>query len=161
MKICNFGGRINEERCIAHHNGCLYIGNPMQKHFARSLQTLPAVIDTVSSFCREHGANGDAVFALSFAVEEIFTNMVKYNPSGPADVTVSMDITQENVRITLEDDQDHDFDPTRSPDPDFEDALSKRQPGGLGLYLVRTMVRGVAYERQGTRNIISLSHPLE
>jgi len=133
----------------------------MLKRFSRSLQTLPSVIDTVSTFCREHGANGDAVFALSFAVEEIFTNMVKYNPSGPADVSLSLGVTEKDLTIRMEDEQEHDFDPTQSPEPDFDDALSKRQPGGLGLYLVRTMIRGVSYTREGSRSIITLTHPLE
>ena len=133
----------------------------MQKHFARNLQTLPNIIETVSSFCRKHGATGDSVFAFSFAVEEIFTNMVKYNPDGPTEVLMSMNVMERDLTVMLEDEQEGDFDPTAAPDPPFEKEISERKPGGLGLYLVRKMVRHVDYERRGTRNIITLTHPLE
>ena len=134
---------------------------PMQKRFARDLQTLPHVVETVSAFCREHGATGDSIFALSFAVEEIFTNMVKYNPDGPAEVSISLGKEQKDVRVILEDDQEHEFDPTDAPQPAFGEELSKRKPGGLGLYLVKKMVNDVSFERKGIRNIITLTHPLE
>ena len=133
----------------------------MQKRFARNLQTLPSVIETVADYCREHGATGDSVFALSFAVEEIFTNMVKYNPTGPAEVSLSFQIAERDLTIRLEDEQEGEFDPTTSPDPAFDEELSKRKPGGLGLYLVRKMIHRVTYERNEARSIITLTHPLE
>ncbi len=133
----------------------------MQKRFARSLETLPVVIDTVSRFCRTNGASGDSVFALSFAVEEIFTNLVKYNPDGPPEVSLSLAASPKDLTITVEDEQETDFDPTAAPDPPFGEELAKRKPGGLGLYLVRKIVRHVEYARKDTHSTITLSHPLE
>jgi len=133
----------------------------MQKRFARTLQTLPGIIEVVSTFCRTHGATGDSVFAVSFAVEEIFTNMVKYNPEGPPEVSLSLSVDMKDLTVTLEDEQTGDFDPTTVPEPPFDQDLSDRKPGGLGLYLVRKMVQRVDYERKDTRSIITLTHPLE
>lgn len=101
------------------------------------------------------------MFALSFAVEEIFTNMVKYNPAGPADVAMSLAATEKELTVTMEDEQEGEFDPTKAPDPPFGLELAKRKPGGLGLYLVRKMVQRVEYERKDARSIITLTHPLE
>lgn len=133
----------------------------MEKRFPRSLETLPVVIEAVSSYCSEQGAAGDSAFAISFAVEEIFTNMVKYNPKGPSDVLLSLGRRGSELVVTMEDEQEHDFDPTASPDPAFEKALSDRKPGGLGLYLIRKMVRNVEYRRDAQKSIITLTHPLE
>jgi anti-sigma regulatory factor (Ser/Thr protein kinase) len=133
----------------------------MQKQFSRSLQTLPQVMEVVSSFCQQHGAAGGSSFAISFAVEEIFTNMVKYNPDGPLEVSLSFEKNKTHLVVTLEDEQDHDFDPDKAPDPDFDEAMANRKPGGLGLYLVRKMVQKVDYRRQEKKNIVTLTHPLE
>ncbi len=133
----------------------------MQKRFARDLQTLPSVIEAVTAYCREHGASGDSLYAMSFAVEEIFTNMVKYNPDGPKDVALSFATADKALVVRLEDEQEHSFDPTASPDPDLELKLAERKPGGLGLYLVRKMIRNVLYERSDKRSVVTLTHPLE
>jgi anti-sigma regulatory factor (Ser/Thr protein kinase) len=97
-------------------------------------------------------------FVITFAVEELFTNMVKYNPSGPPDVHVSADVRDGSIVVRLEDEQEHQFDPTQAPDPDVHKSISERRPGGLGLFLVRKMVDNVEYLRDGRKSIITLTH---
>jgi anti-sigma regulatory factor (Ser/Thr protein kinase) len=133
----------------------------MERLYPRSMETLPIILEAVAAFCAGHGAAGDSTFVISFAVEEIFTNMVKYNPLGPDNVSLTLMSKGNDLVVTLEDEQDHMFDPTTSPDPEFEKSLSERRPGGLGLFLIKKMVRKVEYRREGRRNTITLTHPLE
>jgi anti-sigma regulatory factor (Ser/Thr protein kinase) len=49
------------------------------------------------------------------------------------------------------------FDPTTRPDPNVEAPLAEREPGGLGLMLIRRMVDQVRYRREGERNILGLA----
>ena len=74
---------------------------------------------------------------------------------------MSLGVMEKDLTIRLEDEQEGAFDPTASPDPAFDEELSKRKPGGLGLYLVRKMIHRVEYERKEARSVITLTHPLE
>lgn len=98
---------------------------------------------------------------MTFAVEEVFTNMVKYNPSGPPMIEMQADLLDGRFIVRLVDDQAHDFDPLAAPDPDLQQRISERKPGGLGIYLVKAMVQSVGYERNGTVNTITLAHPAD
>ena len=133
----------------------------MPMRFARSLDTLPEVMQAISSYCTRSGATGSSAYAISFAVEEIFTNMVKYNPNGPEHIALSMDTKDGRLVVSLEDIQEQEFDPTKAPDPPFGADISTRKPGGLGLFLVRKMVDRVDFRREGGKSIITISHPLE
>ena len=44
------------------------------------------------------------------------------------------------------------FDPTQAPPPKLNAALEERRIGGLGVYLVRTMMDEIAYRRSDGRN---------
>lgn len=48
------------------------------------------------------------------------------------------------------------FDPTASAEPDVALPLEQREPGGLGLLLLRRMTDGVRYSRDGGRNVVTL-----
>jgi anti-sigma regulatory factor (Ser/Thr protein kinase) len=49
------------------------------------------------------------------------------------------------VQVTLVDPGVDRFDVTRAPDADVQRRIEDRQPGGLGLHLVRRMVDSIEY----------------
>ncbi len=98
---------------------------------------------------------------MTFAVEEVFTNMVKYNPSGPSTIGFGADVHDGRLVVRLVDDQAHEFDPLTAPDPDLQKKIAERKPGGLGIYLVKAMVQSVEYDRNGTVNTITLAHSVD
>jgi serine/threonine-protein kinase RsbW len=51
----------------------------------------------------------------------------------------------EAVRVTLTDPDADDFDPRAAPAPDVGAPLERREPGGLGLHLVRRLVDTLEY----------------
>jgi sigma-B regulation protein RsbU (phosphoserine phosphatase) len=82
---------------------------------------------------------------VDLAIEELFTNMVKYGESG-GNVTVEIVAVPGGVEVTLvEHDAGHAFDPTRGPEVDTAAPLEARTPGGLGLHLVRKLVDAIDY----------------
>jgi serine/threonine-protein kinase RsbW len=129
--------------------------------FDRTLDALPGLLRTVSEFYRTNGATEHVVHLLSFAVEELFTNMVKYNPSGPPTVELSLDHQNGRAVITMRDEQDSDFSIMDAPEPAFDRPIEERAPGGLGLYLVKKMIESVQVSRVAKKNTIIMSHPLE
>lgn len=130
----------------------------MATPYPRSISALTDIMRDLRSYCQEHHVSGSAEYVMTFAVEEVFTNMVKYNPSGPPTIGLQTELRERQLVVRLIDDQAHEFDPLAAPDPDLQKKISDRKPGGLGIYLVKSMVQSVQYERHGTINTITLAH---
>jgi len=84
--------------------------------------------------------------AIDFAVEELFTNMVKYSTMSSAAVRIDLARIDGGVQVTLTDYDVEPFDVTRAPDADIELPIEQRKPGGLGLHLIRRLVDSIEYE---------------
>ncbi len=53
------------------------------------------------------------------------------------------------------------FNPLQADPPDLSRGLADRPIGGLGVFLVRGMVDSIAYRRDGDRNILSFTFPID
>ena len=51
------------------------------------------------------------------------------------------------------------FNPLEADPPDLSRGLADRPIGGLGVFLVRSMVDSIAYRRDADRNILSFTFP--
>ena len=103
------------------------------------------------------GAGPEARYQAQFAVEELGTNIIKYGYDDQGEHTIRLSVACEAdvFRICLEDDG-HEFNPCLSPEPDPNLSLQERTPGGWGLSLVRRMLAGLEYARQGDRNVTTV-----
>ena len=90
------------------------------------------------------GVGTDVRNAVDFALEELFTNVVKYG-RGVRPVTIAVAAIPRGLEVVFEDPDAEDFDVTRAPDADTALPLAQRQPGGLGLHLLKRMVEGLEY----------------
>ena len=116
------------------------------RSFARSFDALPAIVEfTAESFARE-GIDPALAPAVDFALEELFTNMVKYSPESVADVRIELTGIAGGVEVTLTDYDVEPFDVTAAPDADISLPLEARRPGGLGLHLIRRLLDSIDYE---------------
>ena len=120
-----------------------------------SLTALMRAIEELDSCLDGWGADANARYLAQLAVEELGTNIIKYGYDDQKDhlirVTVARD--EQVFRISIEDDG-HEFNPCLAPEPDPNRNLQERAPGGWGLSLVRRLVAGLHYERQGSRNVV-------
>ena len=83
---------------------------------------------------------------VDLALEELFTNMVKYSRASDAAVHVSIVPIAEGVEVTLTDYDVEPFDVTNTPDIDITLPIEQRRPGGVGLHLIRRMVDSIEYD---------------
>jgi phosphoserine phosphatase len=115
-------------------------GAAATRSFRRSFDSLAAIF----AFTAETMGPGLAR-TVDFVLEELFTNVVKYGP--PSDVPVRIDVARiaGGVEVTLTDSDAEAFDVTRAPQADTRLPLEQRQPGGLGIHLVRKMVDSIDY----------------
>jgi anti-sigma regulatory factor (Ser/Thr protein kinase) len=114
--------------------------------FPRSFDSIEAIFEFTSDFFARQQIDPRLLAPVDLAVEELFTNMVKYSPGGDAAVRIDLAKVAGGVEVTLTDHNVEAFDITRSPEVDVNLPIEQRKPGGLGLYLVRRLVDSMGYE---------------
>jgi len=114
----------------------------------------------VSHFCAEHALGEQAEFDLNLVLEELFTNAVQHGgcEGMSAAVRIELKSLSEGVFIEIAD-RGKPFDPTTTATPDLDTPLEMRQIGGLGIHLVRQIVRDLRYERVGGWNRLTMLRP--
>jgi serine/threonine-protein kinase RsbW len=128
----------------------------MEARFLRTLESLPLLFDFVADFVARNRIDEAAAYAVALAVEEIFVNMVRYNPGITDGVAVSLSKDADRVVIKLTDFGGRPFDLTKAERIGTALPLAARRPGGLGLHLTRSLMDEIAYEYESGRGITTL-----
>lgn len=117
----------------------------MKRAFARSNDSLAALYE----FAEEILAAGDVAdatrFAVHLALEELFVNMVKYNPDAQGDIDIEVTV-EDKVTVILTEYGVAEFDVTVPKKVDTNAPLEERTPGGLGVYLIQNLADSLDYE---------------
>ena len=117
-----------------------------ERAFERSFDSLPALVEFTSEAFSTLDIDPRLLPTVDLAVEELFTNMVKYGTGSNAAVRIDVIAIDGGVEVTV---IDHDVEPvdgTRAPDVEIHAPIGEREPGGLGLHLIRRMADSVDYE---------------
>jgi anti-sigma regulatory factor (Ser/Thr protein kinase) len=133
----------------------------MQKSFRRDIRSLNEVFDFLESCVALQGLAESAAFKMKFAVEEVFTNFVKYNSQGPGEISIAISIDADNLVVQLIDYETVPFDITKKEDVNVNLPIEQRNPGGLGIHLVKAMLDNVEYDHTDSKSTITLTMKLE
>lgn len=114
--------------------------------FARSFDSLPAIVAFTEDVFASERIDPSLRTVIDLAIEELFTNMVKYSTGSKADVRIEMTGIDRGVEVTLIDYDVDRFDVTARPDVDVSLPIEQRKPGGLGLHLIRRLLDSIQYE---------------
>jgi len=122
-------------------------------------ERLIAVREFVSAAAKEFGFSDDEVSKITLAVDEACTNIIKhaykYDPGKTIVVTVRGRNGSFEIAIM---DTGRDFNPTAVPSPDMKEYLSHYRRGGLGMYLMKSLMDKVEYKIQpGQMNEVRLT----
>lgn len=132
----------------------------IEKKFPKEFESLKAIFEVVSEFSASNNLDESQAFSIKFSIEEVFTNMVKYNP-GASEVTISLGREGSAIRIGFVDEEKKPFDITKKGDIDPALPIENRKPGGLGIFLVKKIMDNVEYSHDGVHSRITLTKYLE
>jgi serine/threonine-protein kinase RsbW/sigma-B regulation protein RsbU (phosphoserine phosphatase) len=134
----------------------------MQKKFKREISSLEQVFDFIDQYFSGNAVGQSVLFSVKFVIEELFTNMVKYNISDlQSDILLSLDKHGKRLIITLTDFGVDRFDITEVQDADVSLSLEDRKVGGLGVHLIKRMVDSIEYRYNNRESTITLTKNLE
>ena len=111
----------------------------------------------VEQFCAANGLDGEAAFQLNLALEELFVNAVRHGGcDGMADAAhIWLRVEAGGVQVEFRD-RGRAFDPTGAPAAGLLTPLAEREGGGLGIHLVREIMREIEYRREGDWNVLRM-----
>lgn len=122
-------------------------------------ENLSQIRDFISSSASEAGFSKDDIDNMILAVDEACTNVIKhaykYSPDG--DIVIEIKYNNSAFTITIED-NGISFNPDVVPSPDLQKYYREHRVGGLGMYLMKTLMDEVKYNSvPGKFNRVSLT----
>lgn len=123
-----------------------------------STANLVVVRNFVSEAAFSSGIDEDTTNRIVLAVDEACTNIIRHAYKNintkPIEVSIIQNKNKFEVVIT---DYGKPFDPNSIKNPDVKDYLKNYKKGGLGMFLMRSLVDDVEYRRdEGEKNVVRL-----
>ncbi len=124
-----------------------------------ALENISAFRGFIEQACFQMGLDEDITFDFKLVVDEACTNIIThgYRKADPGLITITFEKDKENAKLTIHD-KGVSFKPENASEPDVESDWEKRQPGGLGLFIIKNMMDEVNYEsKDKTGNYLLLT----
>ena len=125
------------------------------------LSELERLTAVVAQFCTGCALDDAAEFELNLVLEELFVNSLRHGGcEGMRDCAqVRMRCAANGVEVEYRD-RGRPFDPTSAPNVNIHAPLAERSDGGMGIHLVRGIMRELRYEREGEWNRVTMLRPV-
>ena len=122
------------------------------------VENLPTLTAAIEEELDKTDCPMKAKIQIDVAVDELFSNISRYAyapDTGTVTVRFEYDGDERAVTITFTD-RGVPYDPTQKEDPDVTLPAEERTVGGLGIFLVKQTMDGIAYRREDGSNILSI-----
>lgn len=128
-----------------------------QKTVPASTEYLIEVRDFVSEHARSHGFTEKQINDIRLAVDEACTNIIKhaYHYDDSKQFVIEMDFRDHNVTVFIID-SGAGFDPTKYQKPDLQDQIKRKKRGGMGIYLIKSLMDEVSYSKKNDENVLRM-----
>ncbi|MCM1056607.1 MAG: ATP-binding protein [Firmicutes bacterium] len=127
-----------------------------------TLESIPVITAFVDEQLKQLDCPVKAQAQIDIAIDELFSNIVHYayHPGvGPA--TVRVEVLEEPLSVVITFiDQGVPYDPLAKADPDVTLSARDRDPGGLGIYIVKKNMNEITYEYKDGKNILRIRKDL-
>jgi serine/threonine-protein kinase RsbW len=120
---------------------------------------LEIIREFVSRVARKVGFKDDDVGKIELAVDEACANVIEHayqkDDKQPIDIVIQIDYQKFTVIIT---DRGRGFNSKKIKTPDMKEYLAQMRVGGLGIYLMRTLMDEIDFDvKPGKRNQVKMS----
>jgi anti-sigma regulatory factor (Ser/Thr protein kinase) len=113
--------------------------------YPRTFEALDRIFEFTAATLGEEGVPAEIRTTVDFALEELFTNIVKYGRTSATEVRIELKAIPGGVEVVIVDPDADPFDVTQDRGVDTTLSLDERTPGGLGIHLVQRMMDAIEY----------------
>ncbi|MCD8104577.1 MAG: ATP-binding protein [Lachnospiraceae bacterium] len=137
--------------------------NSREMRFEAVVADIGRATEFVDQYLEEQDCPMKAQMQIDIAIDELFGNIVHYaypQGSGPVWVRVGIEPDSEcagRVIVLTFRDCGIPYDPLSRKDPDTTLSLEEREPGGLGIYMVKKSMDALSYEYKDGQNVLAVS----
>lgn len=129
------------------------------KNRVEEIDRLAAFVESISE---EMNLSLENTFSINLALEEAVTNVIMHAYPKEEEHQIILKAKNLGGRIVFKlIDTGKEFDPTQQADPDVTLSLEERPIGGLGIFLIRRVMKTVKYNRQGDKNVLTMVKEIE
>jgi anti-sigma regulatory factor (Ser/Thr protein kinase) len=114
------------------------------------------VLDWLEDVARSCELEPESFRSLQLAIEEVFANCVRHNPSGAGPIEIEIENDDGHVRVSIVDPDTDGFDLRTQEDPEADLPIEERTPGGLGIPLIRKICDDIEYRHEGRTSVTVL-----
>ena len=135
-------------------------------HLSLMLVNQPKEIERACTAAEEFVAaqhlSGEVGYALALTLDEVVANVIRhgFDDNDEHIIRVRLWLEADLLSVQVADDGKP-FNPLLAPDPDLELPIEQRQPGGLGIHIIRTMMDDIEYRRTNGQNLLTLRKRVE
>ncbi|MFO7585922.1 MAG: ATP-binding protein [Anaerolineales bacterium] len=122
-----------------------------------TLENIAVFRDFIAEICRSNGISEEITFALQLSADEACANIIQhgYQDMPIGKIGLDIEISPTEVRLQIHD-TGRSFDSRDAPVPDINAPLEEREVGGVGIFLILSMMDSVNYESTLKGNTLTL-----
>lgn len=120
---------------------------------SNDLEEISLLYEFIEELGEELNLSAETTMNINLALEEAVVNIIMYAyPEGERHEILLKASSNPQQLIFLLTDKGQLFDPTQVPDANIGLPISEREIGGLGIFLIRSIMNEVSYLRLGDEN---------
>lgn len=129
------------------------------KHFVieNQIGELPSLAEKIEKLAEKWELSQELAMNINLVIEEALSNIIFYafTDSDQHDIKISISLNQNRVMIKITD-NGIPFNPLLQQQPDISLSVTERPVGGLGIFLISSIMDKIQYFRQKNQNILIL-----
>lgn len=111
----------------------------------------------IGRFADTHGFPEDVTHAIHLALDEVVANVIRHAHGDGDEHQIGVELSLGKGLVTIEvNDDGVAFNPLAMPPPDLDLPIDQRQPGGLGIHIIKATMDGLDYRRSKGRNRLTM-----
>ena len=152
----NGGAHYDDETLLVlSFKDYLQVEPPESKTFFLSRETFDSVTDYVAARCIEAGCDEKTVGQIVIATSEVLANIDLYAYENGGEIEVMTKCRDRRMTIVFKD-SGKPFNPLLVEEPDVTLPLNRRNPGGLGIFIVKKLMSETAYAYKNGQNNLTI-----
>lgn len=118
-----------------------------------STENLSEVRNFVAEHAKSHGFNKQQIADIRLSVDEAITNIIRHAYMGDDSNNIDIEVSLEEDQFCIHlQDTGKTFKMNKFTEPDIERKIKEKKRGGMGLYLIHSLMDDVSYSRSNGIN---------